>query len=148
MLSYRYTKTRQLLLIAVRPTSCHPGLITFAVKKSKGLRSRTVFLNVDFNGGLLNMSAIFFWERLLVWKPFKKQRKRTKNRNCVYRLKSTNITQNEQIAIEKACRFESDRCLHSPFFELAFLNTFLAMKKVFAKPARGDTQIKAQNLSY
>jgi len=70
--------------------------------------------------------------------PFKKQRKRTKNRNCVYRLKSTNIKQNVQIAIEKACRFDSERCLHSPFFELAFLNTFLAMKKVFAQPARGD----------
>jgi len=49
--------------------------------------------------------------------------------------KSTNIKQKVQNAIEKACRFESERCLHSPFFDLAFLNTFLAMQKVFAQPA-------------
>ena len=28
-----------------------------------------------------------------------------------------------------------------PFFELAFLNTFLAMQKVFAEPAWGDEQL-------
>jgi hypothetical protein len=33
---------------------------------------------------------------------FKKQRKRTKNRKCVYRIKNTNIRKNVQIAIEKA----------------------------------------------
>ena len=59
--------------------------------------------------------------------------------------KSTNIKQKVQIAIEKACRFESERCLHSPFFDLDFFGYFFGQcKKVTAACIRQKARYNAQ----